>query len=102
MKSDDKNLTSSYAAAFEEIIAIIDHFCENAFRAVNRELVSMYWEVGNYISEKVKHGGWGKAIVQEFSLFIQVKHLDIKGFSPSRFCSHDCFLHIVKKFDLCD
>jgi len=42
MKSNDKNLISNNTAAFEEIIAIIDYTRENAFRAVNRELISMY------------------------------------------------------------
>ncbi|MDL2231953.1 PDDEXK nuclease domain-containing protein [Ruminococcaceae bacterium OttesenSCG-928-L11] len=68
-------------AEFSELISIIERARENAFRAVNRELISMYWDIGQYISEKVKNGGWGKSVVANFSQFMQAEHPDIKGFS---------------------
>ena len=70
-------------AEYSEIISIIERSRENAFRAVNRELITMYWEVGKYVSNKVKHSGWGKSIVADFALFIQIERPDIKGFSAS-------------------
>ena len=82
MKSDDKNLSLSNSDAFEEVIAIIERSRENAFRAVNHELISMYWEIGRYVSEKVTADKWGKSVVQEFSQFIQSHFVGIKGFSP--------------------
>jgi len=82
MKSDIKKSASDNSAAFEEIIAIIERSRENAFRAVNRELISMYWEIGRYISEKVTADSWGKSVVQAFSQFVQSRFVGIKGFSP--------------------
>ena len=82
MKSDNKSLLSDNTAAFEEVIRIIERARENAFRAVNHELISMYWEIGHYISKKVAADNWGKSIVQEFSQFIQSHFAGIKGFSP--------------------
>jgi predicted nuclease of restriction endonuclease-like (RecB) superfamily len=82
MKSDNKNLTQNNAAAFEEVIYIIERARENAFRAVNHELISMYWEIGRYISERVTADNWGKSVVREFSQFIQSHFVGIKGFSP--------------------
>jgi len=67
---------------YEEVIAIIERARENAFRAVNRELITMYWEIGRYVSEKVAAENWGKSVVQEFSRFIQSHFVGIKGFSP--------------------
>jgi len=67
---------------YGEIITIIERSRENAFRAVNRELISMYWEIGEYVSTKVKADGWGKSVVADFSKFIQAHYLGIKGFSP--------------------
>jgi len=67
---------------YDEIISIIERARENAFRAVNRELISMYWEIGKYISERVKKDGWGKSVVQDFSKYIQSRYLGIRGFSP--------------------
>lgn len=70
-------------AAYGEIISIIERSRENAFRAVNRELISMYWEIGAYVSNKVKNGGWGKSIVTDFARFMESERPDIKGFSAS-------------------
>jgi len=83
LKSNSSSLTPDNIVAFEEIIAIIENARENAFRAVNRELISMYWEIGSYVSDKVKHGGWGKSIVAEFARFIQAERPAVKGFSAS-------------------
>jgi len=68
---------------YNEIICIIECARENAFRSVNRELISMYWEIGKYISNKVTDGGWGKSVVTDFAKFIQHERPDLKGFSAS-------------------
>jgi len=68
---------------FGEILSIIERARENAFRAVNRELISMHWDIGRYISEKVRENGWGKSVVADFAKFIQAKYLGIQGFSAS-------------------
>jgi len=68
---------------YGEIISIIKRARGNAFAAVNRELIAMYWEIGKYVSEKVIRGTWGKAIVADFAYFLQIERLDIKGFSAS-------------------
>jgi predicted nuclease of restriction endonuclease-like (RecB) superfamily len=72
----------SSAEAFDEIIAIIENARENAFRAVNRELINMYWDIGAYVSRRVAESGWGKSVVKDFSDFIQSRYVGIKGFSP--------------------
>jgi len=76
------NLIPHGTNAFDEIIPIIDNARENAFRAVNRELINMYWDIGEYVSQRVAGGGWGKSVVKEFSEFIQSRYVGIKGFSP--------------------
>lgn len=67
---------------FEEIIKIIENSRRNAFKAVNRELINMYWEIGKFVSDKVSKNEWGKSIVKELSDFIQHQNKGIKGFSP--------------------
>lgn len=78
-----KNLKQNNQIEFSEIIAIIDKARKNTYKAVTNELISMYWNVGAYISEKVKNSGWGKSVVAEFAEFVQLKRPDIKGFSAS-------------------
>jgi len=82
MKTMNKNLVPSDTAAFEEVLAIIERARANVFRAVNHGLISMYWDVGHYISEKARNGGWGKSVVADFSRYVQSQYLGIQGFSP--------------------
>lgn len=77
------SLIPNNASTFDEVIAIIDNARESAFRAVNRELINMYWDIGEYVSHRVTDGGWGKSVVKEFSDFIQSRYVGIKGFSSS-------------------
>ena len=87
MKTDkdvvlDNTAATAATAAFEEIAAIIEHSRERVFRAANRELISMYWDIGAYISQKNKSAGWGKSVVAAFSKFVLSTYVGIKGFSP--------------------
>ncbi|MCL1895984.1 MAG: DUF1016 N-terminal domain-containing protein [Clostridiales bacterium] len=70
-------------AEYGEIVSIIERARGNAFRAVNHELISMYWEIGAYVSDKIKNGSWGKSVVADFAKYIQTERPDIKGFSAS-------------------
>ena len=72
---------SSTNNEFDEIITIIEQARQKAFRAVNRELIEMYWQIGQYISKKVKSNAWGKSVVLEFAKFVQSRYVGIKGFS---------------------
>lgn len=69
------------ANQFIDIISIIDNARTRALKAVNAELIQMYWEIGTYVSERVKDGGWGKSIVADFSAFLQSHYPNVKGFS---------------------
>lgn len=66
---------------FDEIISIIDNARTRALKAVNAELIQMYWEIGAYVSKQAKNGGWGKSIVADFSVFLQTRYPTMKGFS---------------------
>ena len=79
-----KDLTApDYRSGYTEMIAIIERSREKAFRAVNRELITMYWDIGKYISGKMENGGWGKSVVADFARYVQEARPDIKGFSAS-------------------
>jgi predicted nuclease of restriction endonuclease-like (RecB) superfamily len=70
-------------SALKEILKIIEHAQERALLAVNRELISMYWEVGKYVNGKAAGNTWGKSVVSELANRIRTEHPDIRGFSPS-------------------
>jgi len=83
MASQNLETQQNGQADYLEIIALIEQARVNAFYAVNRELISLYWEVGGYISDKIRQGKWGRAVVSDFARFIQIEHPEIKGFSAS-------------------
>ncbi len=66
---------------FNEIIQIVDKARSRAMNAVNKELIEMYWKLGEYVSKKVMESGWGKSVVSEFSDFLQSHYPGNKGFS---------------------
>ena len=77
------NLISNNTNGFDEVISIIENARVSAFLAVNRELINMYWNIGEYVSHRVSEGGWGKSVVKDFSDFIQSRYVGIRGFSAS-------------------
>ena len=70
-----------YNNDFENIIAIIEHSKARAIKAVNAEMIEMYWQIGKYISEKAANNGWGKSVVQDFSNFLKQTYPSASGFS---------------------
>ena len=42
---------------YDDVIAIIDKARSRAMKAANAELINKYWEIGAYVSERVKSVG---------------------------------------------
>ena len=70
-----------YNNDFENIIQIIEQSKARAIRAVNAEMIEMYWQIGKYISEKADNDGWGKGVVQDFANFLKQEYPSASGFS---------------------
>ena len=66
---------------FTDIIQLIKQSRENAIRAVNAELINLYWNIGEYITNKIEQAEWGDSVVSELAKYIQENEPDIKGFS---------------------
>jgi len=66
---------------FSEVISLIKTARYNAYKAVNTELINLYWEIGKYITTRTQSEGWGKATVQQLAQVIQSQEPDLKGFS---------------------
>ncbi|HFK5568707.1 TPA: PDDEXK nuclease domain-containing protein [Elizabethkingia meningoseptica] len=67
--------------SFTEVIHLIRQSRIRAVRAVNTELINLYWSIGAYISEKVEQAEWGQSVVKELAGYIQRTEPEIKGFS---------------------
>jgi predicted nuclease of restriction endonuclease-like (RecB) superfamily len=66
---------------FTEITSLIASAKSRAYQAVNKELVNLYWHVGEHVSKQVLSKAWGKSVVQELADYIQKYEPNIKGFS---------------------
>jgi len=54
----------------------------SAARAVNRDLILLYWDIGRGIVEKQQVLGWGDAVVEMVSADLRRAFPQITGFSP--------------------
>jgi len=66
---------------FTDIIQLIKQSRTNAFKAVNAEMINLYWNIGEYISKKIDRAEWGDSVVTELAKHIQQNEPEIKGFS---------------------
>lgn len=75
-------ITNEYAEFIETLKADIQKAQIKAALAVNRELVLLYWRIGNGILAKQKELGWGAKVVEQISRDLKLAFPSMKGFSP--------------------
>ncbi|WP_426478118.1 PDDEXK nuclease domain-containing protein [Chryseobacterium sp. CBSDS_008] len=83
---------------FTDIIELIKRSRNNAIKTVNAELITLYWNIGEYISRKVELSEWGQSVVKELSHYIQTNEPDIKGFSDKNLWRMKQFYETYKEF----
>ncbi len=72
---------SDYQAFVKEIKEKIRESQYKALKAVNRELISLNWEIGKAIVEKQEELGWGKSVVVTLSNDLQNEFPGTRGYS---------------------
>ena len=75
-----KDLVPS-ANDFGAVISIIENAKGRALKAVNAELINMYWEVGEYLSELCAESTYGDKVIDEVANYISATAPTIKGFN---------------------
>lgn len=70
-----------YKEEFETVCSIIATHRKRVIRVVNNESMSMVWEVGGYVSHKVKTSVWGDGVVRQLSDYIRTKYPAARGWS---------------------
>jgi len=72
---------NNYGKFLREIKERIYRAQYDALKAVNKELISLYWDIGRGVVEKQKKYGWGKSVVEKLADDLQKEFPGIKGFS---------------------
>lgn len=83
---------------FTDIIQLIKQSRTNAIKAVNAELINLYWNIGEHISKKIEQSEWGDSVVIELANFIQTQEPEIKGFSDKNIWRMKQFYENYKDF----
>ncbi|CEK11662.1 DUF1016 N-terminal domain-containing protein [Legionella hackeliae] len=76
-----KELKESNQADFAKVHQMITEAKSRVWQQVNKTLIQLYWSIGQYVSNKITHDGWGKGIVEELADYISIELPTIKGFS---------------------
>lgn len=59
--------TPDYQTFLAEVKARIRAAQYEALKAVNKEQLQLYWDIGKMIVQKQKQLGWGKSVVKQIS-----------------------------------
>lgn len=79
--SRDCILPKNYDSFLEELKNCIRTARIKASQAVNRELITLYWDLGKRIVEEQEKVGWGKSVVEQLSQDLRAEFPGTAGFS---------------------
>lgn len=69
------------APDFAEISRLIESARQRAYQAVNTALIELYWQVGAYLSAKIKTAEWGEGVVDQLAQHLAISQPGLKGFT---------------------
>jgi len=72
-----------YRALLGEVKERIRSAQYEALKAVNKELVCLYWDIGRMIVDRQDVEGWGKAVVEQLAADLRTEFPGVGGFSAS-------------------
>lgn len=81
MKRNEDILPADYAKLLGEIKERVRLAQYEALRAVNKELVGLYWDIGRIITRRQEAGTHGDAVVKKLAIDLQAEFPGIAGFS---------------------
>ncbi len=81
MKKELSPTDQNFTSFVKEIKSKILSSQYEALKAVNKELINLYWDIGKNIVQKQEQFGWGKSVVQNLSDELQKEFVGMKGFS---------------------
>lgn len=79
---DNGNLLQ-HREEFETVYGIISAHKKRAMNAMHNESLNMLWEVGAYVSDRLKKAAWGDGVVRMLAEYIHTRSPKAKGWSYS-------------------
>lgn len=82
MKQPVSQLTLDYPLLLEDLRSRIRAAQTRASLSVNRELILLYWEIGQRILESQQREGWGAKVIGRLATDLRQSFPETMGFSP--------------------
>ncbi len=80
-QSRDLAITEDYRHVLEELKKRVQQAQYQALKAVNHELVGLYWDIGRTIVENQERYKWGDGVVERLARDLQLEFEGVAGFS---------------------
>jgi predicted nuclease of restriction endonuclease-like (RecB) superfamily len=74
------SVSSGMLQEFTGIIRLIKRSQQRALQAVNAALITLYWNVGKYISRRIEASAWGEKTVSTLADYIRENEPELRGF----------------------
>lgn len=78
-----KAISTLYNDAVQQIKAAILQNQLEAAKAVNKQMLALYYGVGKYVSENTRNGAWGTGAIENISEQLRRELPGLRGFSPT-------------------
>ena len=93
----NENNPTAYQPFLKEILSKIQLARYEMLKTVSKQTVTLYWEIGKSVSEKVEQEKWGKSVVEQLSKDLQTEHPGIRGFSARNIWNMKSFYEFYSK-----
>jgi len=94
MSNTTPSFEADYRSFLHEVRSQLAGARVSAARAVNRELIALYWSLGSLIVDRQEALGWGQAIVERLAIDLKQSFPGMTGLSPQN-------LWAMRQFYLC-
>lgn len=74
-------MSNDFVPHINAIITMIEKAQQNALESVNTELIKLYWNVGEYLSNESARSAWGDSFMDSLADNIKRNYPEIKGFN---------------------
>src|SRR3954471_13527122 len=91
VKQPVSQLTLDYPLLLEDLRSRIRAAQTRAALSVNRELILLYWEIGQRILESQQREGWGAKVIDRLATDLRSSFPEIGGFSRRHLQCTGCF-----------
>lgn len=99
MKKSEVN-TKSYAGLLQSLKTQITQARIRAHLSVNKEMISLYWNIGNQILERQKAEGWGSKVIENISKDLRKEFPEMKGLSARNLVYMQTFAKNYPNFEI--